>query len=122
MSSWLALRFDLKPGSEDEVARIFAESGRPDHTVRNEAGEQIGRLLRTLVFIGPAQAVRVIEIEGDMMAVSRHMSAQHEVQDLEAKLEEHLAKPRDMTNPAGAAAFFAQAGMRCVLHRQAEEG
>lgn len=121
MSTWLALHFELKPGSEDEVAELFANSGRPDHTVRDEAGNQIGRLLRTLVFISQGRAVRVIEIEGDMMQVSRHMSQQQEVQELEEKLNQHLVMARDMTNPASAAAFFAQAGMRCVLHRHADE-
>lgn len=119
MSTWMALHFELKPGSEDDVATIFAESGRPDHTVRDEAGHEVGRLLRTLVFVGQARAVRVIEIEGDLMAVSKHMSQQQEVQELEAKLDQHLAKPRDMTNPMGAAKFFAEAGMRCVLEREA---
>lgn len=121
MSSWMALHFELKPGTEDEVGKIFAESGRPEHTVRDGAGNEIGRLLRTLVFVGRGRAIRVIEIEGDMMAVSRHMSQQQEVQELEALLDQHLARPRDMTNPAGAAAFFAEAGMRCVLHRHADQ-
>jgi hypothetical protein len=121
MSTWMALHFELRPGSEDEVSSIFANSGRPEHTVRDEQGNEIGRLLRTLVFVGKGRAVRVIEIDGDVMAVSRHMSQQQEVQELEALLDKHLAKPRDMTNPAGAAAFFAEAGMRCVVHRQADE-
>ena len=119
-STWIALHFELKPGSEDAVAKIFEESGRPEHTVRDENGNEVGKLLRTLVFVQPGRAVRVIEIEGDLMTISKHMSEQQEVQELEALLDEHLAQPRDMTNPAGAATFIAKAGMRCVLHRQAD--
>jgi len=118
----MALYFELKPGSEEAVEELFSESGRPEHDVRDQAGNVVGTLLRTLVFIGRGRAVRVIEIDGDMIAVSRHMSLQPEVQELEAALEEHLASPRDMTNPQGAMDFFMEAGMRCVLHRQASTG
>jgi SchA/CurD like domain len=117
MSTWLGLFFALKPGHEDEVAQIFETSGRPDHDVRDESGEVVGRLLRTLVFVGKEKAVRVIEIEGDLMTVSRHMARQDEVRELEEKLEAHLAVPRDMRSPEGAMKFFAEAGMRCVVNR-----
>lgn len=121
MSTWMALNFRLKPGSEDEVAEIFATSGRPEHTVLDENGKEVGRLLQTMVFVGKELAVRVIEIDGDMMTVSRHMAEQEEVKDVEAKLEQHLAVPRDMTSPEGAMKFFAEAGMRCVLNRHADD-
>ncbi len=117
MSTWMALYFGLKPGHEAEVEEIFRTSGVPEHDVRDESGAVVGRLLRTIVFVGAAKAVRVIEVDGDMMAVSRHMAKQQEVIALEAKLEEHLAEPRDMVTPEGAMAFFMNAGMRCVLHR-----
>jgi len=116
---WMALFFELKPGHEDAVEELFKNSGRPEHDVRDEDGNVVGKLLRTIVFVGKEKAVRVIEVEGDIMAVSRHMSRQQEVIELEAALEEHLAQPRDMVTPEGAMQFFANAGMRCVLDRSA---
>ncbi|HEV7886634.1 MAG TPA: SchA/CurD-like domain-containing protein [Acidimicrobiales bacterium] len=116
-STWLALYFALKPGHEDEVEEIFKNSGRPAHNVLDDSGEVVGRLLRTMVFLGKEKAVRVIEVEGDILTVSRHMSRQDEVIQLEAKLDEHLAVARDMVTPEGAMQFFVEAGMRCVVNR-----
>ena len=117
----MALHFELKPGSEDEVAAIFAESGRPEHTVLDDDGNEVGRLLRTLVFVQQGRAIRAIEVDGDMMAIARHMSQQQEVKDVEALLDPHLAEERDMTSEAGAIAYFMKAGMRCVLDRSADQ-
>jgi hypothetical protein len=117
MSIWMALFFALKPGHEDAVEEIFRTSGRPDHEVKDEDGNVVGRLQRTIVFLGKEKAVRVIEVEGDIMAVSKHMARQDEVRELEDKLEEHLAVPRDMRTPEGAMTFFAEAGMRMIIHR-----
>ena len=119
MSTWMALFFALKPGHEEAVEELFKNSGRPEHEVKDESGAAVGKLLRTLVFVGQEKACRVIEIEGDIMAVSRHMAQQQEVVELEAQLEEHLAQPRDMTSPQGAMEFFMKAGMRCVIDRSA---
>jgi len=113
-SLWSGLIYPLKAGHEDVVASIFANSGRPDHEVKDDDGNVAGRLLRTLVFVGPALAIRVIEVQGDLRAVSRHMSRQEPVRAFEREVEEHLAVPRDMVTPEGAMAFFASAGMRAV--------
>lgn len=121
MSTWIALYFALKPGHEEAVEEIFRTSGRPDHDVRDESGEVVGRLLSTLVFVGKEKGVRVIEIEGDLMVVSRHMARQAEVVELEQQLEEHLAEPRDMRSPEGAMKFFMNAGMHCVLQRKHDD-
>ena len=51
MSQWLALRYKLKPGSEEEVSG-FEGAGHPDPDVRDEDGNVIGKLLITLVFLG----------------------------------------------------------------------
>ena len=117
MSDWLALLYPLKPGSEEAVAQIFRESGRPNHTVLDADGNEVGRLLRTLVFVGREKAVRVIEVEGPLPLVSAHMSRQPSVREFEARVEEHLAEARDMISPEGARAFFASAGMQLVMHR-----
>ena len=117
MSTWLALYFGLKPGHEEAVKEIFRNSGRPDHEVKDENGQVVGRLLRTIIFVGQEKAVRVIEVEGDMMQVSRHMSRQDEVREVEDALDEHLAEPRNVRTPEGAMAFFMKAGMEMIIHR-----
>jgi hypothetical protein len=118
-SLWSGLLYPLKPGTEDVVAKIFANSGRPDHEVKDDDGTVVGRLLRTLVFVGPEQAIRVIEVDGDLRTVSRHMSRQEPVRAFEREIEEHLAVPRDMVTPEGAMKFFAEAGMQAVSVRPA---
>jgi hypothetical protein len=117
MSNFLALSFDIKPGHEAEVARLFEESGRPDHTVVDEHGTVKGALLCTNVFMKDQTVIRVIEFEGDFLDVGRHMSQQTEVQALEAALDEHLVEPRDMVTREGAARFFASAAMKTVISR-----
>lgn len=114
MSLWSGLIYPLKPGSEDTVAKIFQDSGRPNHDVLDDEGNVVGKLLRTVVFLGPEVAVRVIEVEGDLRTVSRHMSRQPQVREFERQIEEHLAVPRDMVTPEGAQKFFQDAGMRAV--------
>lgn len=113
-SMWSGLIYPLKAGTEDVVAKIFAESGRPDHQVKDDSGAVVGTLLRTLVFVGPEIAIRVIEVDGDLRTVSRHMSRQEPVRAFEREIEQHLAVPRDMVTPEGAEKFFRDAGMRPV--------
>lgn len=121
MSSWFALLYKIKPGSEEAVAALFEESGRPDHVIRDADGTEQGRLLRTLAFVGTEMAVRVLEYEGDLRAVSAHVSRQTVVQEFEAQVQGHLAVPRDLSSPAGAAAFFREWGLRNVLDRVSDD-
>jgi hypothetical protein len=121
MSEWLALLYKLKPGTRDEVAELFRQSGRPDHEVKDADGKVVGTLLTTMAFVGEEAAVRVIEAEGDFRAVPAHMSRQQEVKDFEAAIEPLLAEPRDMVTPEGAAAFFRRSGMRLVMVRKHDD-
>jgi hypothetical protein len=120
-STWLALLYKLKPGTEDAVADLFRSSGRPDHTVHDDDGSVVGRLLTTMVFVGAETAVRVIEVEGDPRVVAGHISRQDEVKDFESKIEPLLSEPRDLSNPEGARAFFHRSGMRNVLIRRIDD-
>jgi len=70
------------------------------------------------VFIKDDLLVRVIEFEGPVPAIARHMSRQQATLDLEKKLEEHLADDRDMSTPEGVKRFFSEAGMRLLVSRQ----
>jgi hypothetical protein len=121
MSTWLALLYKLRPGTEEEVTKLFVGSGRPAHDVRDDDGKVVGRLLTTLVFVGAEAAVRVIEVDGDPQIVAGHISRQEEVKDFESKIEPLLSEPRDLSNPEGARAFFHRSGMRNVLIRRHDD-
>jgi SchA/CurD like domain len=121
MSTWLALLYKMKPGNKDAVAKLFQETGRPDHDVRDDDGNLVGRLLTTMVFVGEDAAVRVIEVDGDPRVVAGHISRQPEVKEFESKVEQYLAEPRDLSNPEGARAFFHRSGMQNVLLRRHDD-
>jgi hypothetical protein len=121
--TWHALYYPLKPGSEDEVGELFRSSGRPSFAVLDDRGRPVGRLLSTMVFVGRAKAVRVIEVDGELQHVAGHMSRQPEVREFERQLESRLSEPRDMRTPTGARAFFQQAALasvQVVLHERGE--
>jgi hypothetical protein len=119
MSTWHALQYPIKKGSEEAVKDLFRGSGRPQFDITDAGGKVVGRLLSTMAFVGTETAIRVIEVEGPLPLVAAHMSRQPEVKEFERRLEEHLSEPRDMLSPAGARKFFQRAGMENVLFRQA---
>jgi SchA/CurD like domain-containing protein len=119
MSTWHALFYPIKAGSEETVKELFRNSGRPSFTVTDGDGKEVGKLLATMAFVGKESAIRVIHVEGPLPLVAAHMSRQPEVREFERRLEEHLSVPRDMVTPEGARAFFQLAGMENVLNRQA---
>ncbi|HYS40751.1 MAG TPA: SchA/CurD-like domain-containing protein [Pseudonocardiaceae bacterium] len=121
MSTWHALFYPLKAGSEETVKELFRTSGRPRFEVRNDDGDVVGRLLGTMAFVGKEMAVRVIEVDGPLPMVAGHMSRQPEVREFERQLEEHLSRPRDMVTPEGARQFFRDAALECVLARRHDQ-
>lgn len=121
MSTWYALFYPLKAGSEETAKQLFRHGGRPDFDVRDDNGDVVGRLLGTMAFVGKEMAVRVIEVEGPLPVVAAHMSRQPEVKEFERRLEDHLAKARDMRTPEGARQFFRDAALECVLVRRHDQ-
>jgi len=121
MSTWHALFYPLKAGSEPTVKDLFERSGRPRFDVTDADGRVVGRLLGTMAFVGKEMAVRVIEIEGALPMVAAHMSRQPEVAEFERQLEDHLSRPRDMRSPEGARRFFREAALECVLSRRHDQ-
>ena len=93
----------MKPGFEEEVTALFQGSGRPDHEVRDEQGNVVGRLLTTMVFVGKEAAVRVIEVEGDVRVVAGHISRQDEVKAFEQGVEQYLVRAARPLEPRGRA-------------------
>lgn len=117
-----ALIWQVKPGSEEAVAELFESYGRPDHIIRDEEGNEKGKLISTMVFMKDNTIVRVVEIEGaSLPEVAAHMGKQPAVKELEDKLDEHLLEPRDMSNPEGARKFFMESSMRTLIHRRHDE-
>jgi hypothetical protein len=121
VSTWHALFYPLKAGSEETVKELFRGSGRPRFDVRDDDGTVVGRLLSTMAFVGKEMAVRVIEVDGPLPVVAAHMSRQPEVKDFERQLESHLAKPRDMVTPEGARQYVRDAALECVLVRRHDQ-
>ena len=119
MSTWHALFYPIKAGSEETVKELFRTSGRPTFEVTDGDGKVVGKLLATMAFVGKEAAIRVIHVDGPLPLVAAHMSRQPEVREFERQLEEHLSVGRDMVTPEGARAFFQLAGMENVLNRTA---
>lgn len=120
MSEHLALIWNVKKGTEDEVADLFKDYHAPEYIARDEEGNEVGRLISTQVFMRENTVVRVIEFEGPMPVISKHMSQQKGIKELEDKLDDYLEEPRDMTTPEGVRAFFMSTGMRCLVARRYE--
>lgn len=111
-----ALYFTCKPGHEDAVAEILGSYDRPVPYIDEES-----RLISTSIFMHGNVIVRVLDVEGDLIKVVRHLSQQPAIQEVEAKLTPHLEEARDMSTPETAAAFFMKAMMTRVTHRVAGE-
>jgi len=109
-----ALLFRVKPGSEQTVASILSDYKRPATAI-----DEHTQLLGTTVFMYENVVVRLIEVEGDLRQVVRHLSAQPVIQAVEEALNPHLAEPREMGDPAAAAAFFRRAILRRLAHSEA---
>jgi hypothetical protein len=120
MSDYFALIWTVKPGTEEKVKEIFRNYGRPDPVVKDEDGNVTGRLLGTQVFIKGNTVVRVMEVEGSLPAISAHLGKQPAVREVESKLDEVIETPRDMSNPQGAAKFFMDTAMECLVARKIE--
>lgn len=118
---YAAIAYDVKPGHEDEIAELFANFQRADTVVlRNEDGDEVGRLLGTAVFIRGGVVVRFIHYEGDFRAIGKHMGQQKGVHLVEEKLQPYLATPRDTSTPEKFREHFAKSIMRCISQLSTE--
>lgn len=116
-----ALMWSVKPGTEDAVRELFHNYGRPDPVVRDSEGNVTGQLLSTQVFMKGNVVVRVMEVEGDLPAVARHLQTQEAIQNLESQLDQYLEEPRDHSSPEAMARFFAQSAMELLIARKLGE-
>ena len=113
---YAAISYHIKPGFEDEIAEVLANFRRPDSpVVRDDAGEPIGRLLGTAVFVHGELMLRVIHYEGCELAdVSRYMARQPGVYEVLRNLGPYLATPRDAADEDGFRASFGRNTVRCL--------
>ena len=116
-----ALIWNVRPGTEDRVREIFADYKAPDPVVKDEDGNVEGRLIATQVFLKGNTVVRVMEVEGAFPKVAAHLGRQPSIQKIEAALDEILETPRDMSTPQGAAKFFMDTSMECLISRRLSE-
>jgi len=121
LSQFQALIWKVKPGTEEQVAELFSNYKPPEHIVRDEQGNEKGKLLSTLVFMRDNVIVRVMEVEGDLRDVAPHLGRQPSIRELEDKLDPLLETPRDMSTPEGARKFFMETTMRCLVARRLDD-
>jgi len=123
VAQYWALMWDIKPGSQDAVRQAFTEYGRPDHTIRDEDGNDVGTLISTQVFMKDNTVLRVVETTDGvpLPALGRHMGRQPAIRELEDKLDEYVAEPRDMSTDDGAREFFMKSTMELLVTRRHDE-
>jgi hypothetical protein len=122
---FIAISYDVRPGHDDEIADIFAERSftRADTPVlRDENGVEVGRNLATGLFIQRDVMARIVQFEGDVRYIGRHMSGQQGVKEAERRLAAYLAVPRDTQNPEGFMTYFRNARMEGLFQRETEPG
>ena len=113
---YAAISYHIKPGFEDEIAEVLANFRRPSSpVVLDDAGEPIGRLLGTAVFVHGELMIRVMHYEGCELAdVSRYMGRQPGVYEVLRNLAPYLATPRDATDESSFRTSFGQNTVRCL--------
>ena len=123
MAEYYALMWDIKPESRDAVRELFASYGRPDHTIRDADGNEVGTLLSTLVFMKDNHVIRVVETTDGvpLPVLAQHMGRQPAIRELEDALDEHVAEPRDMSTAEGAREFFIKSIMELLAARRHDE-
>ncbi|MGP4026297.1 SchA/CurD-like domain-containing protein [Actinomadura sp. 3N407] len=118
---YAAIRYRVKVGSEDALAEIFEGFQRVDTPdMRDDKGQDVGRLLGTAVFVKDEFMVRIIHYEGDFIAIARHMARQQGVHNLEEKLAPYLTDRKAASSPEEFQENFRNALMRCVSELSVE--
>jgi hypothetical protein len=112
-----ALTFAVRPGTEPDVQQILSAYPRPQTQIDGGA-----RLLGTTVFLWGPRVVRMMDVEGPLPLVMRHLATQPAIRATEEALNPLLAEPRDLTDPGAAAVFFQRAMMRRIVHRITDPG
>ncbi|RBQ20816.1 SchA/CurD [Spongiactinospora rosea] len=119
--TYAAITYRVKPGHEDEIAEIFGDFQRLGTSVlRDEQGNEVGRLLGTAVFIKDDIMIRVIHYEGDLATVSATMAKHGGVHKLEKELAPYLQQRRDTSTTDKFGEYFRNSTMRCISQLSAD--
>lgn len=118
MSNYFAITWTVKPGTEEKVKEAFGNYGRPDHDIKNDEGDVVGKLLSTQVFMKGNQIVRAVEFEGSIMDLAPHMGRQPAIRKLEEEIEPYIEAERDMSTPEGARKYFMETMMETLINRR----
>jgi hypothetical protein len=109
-----AITFPIRPGASAQVAELL--SGYPSPELHADAG---ARLLGTTVFLHDDTVVRVLDVEGPLPVVARHLAQDPVIAQVERELNPYLVTPREFGNPDSARRFFANALMTPLTVRVA---
>lgn len=121
MTSWHAIVYPIRPGTEDAVAKLFRGGERVSTEIHGPDGAVVARLLHTMVFVGNGKAMRLIEFEGELSQVIAHLRSQPAARALQAGLNDYLAVPPEAREPRNLPSFFRDAALECVLVRRHDE-
>ena len=113
-----AIMFRVRPGTEDRVRDLLASYAPPRLTASDGT-----KLLSTSVFMKDNIVVRVVEIDGEISGLARHIASDPNTQAVERELAQYLVREdqRDASTPEAARAFFARALMQHVTTRFAAD-
>jgi hypothetical protein len=115
-----AISYDIKPGFDDKVAEIFSPANfkrASSPVIRNEARKVVGHIIGTGLFLRGDAMARIVQYDGELEDVGRHMAGQDGVHEAERAIQTYLKAPRDTETEAGFMAYFRRATMTCLAQR-----
>lgn len=115
-----AISYGIKPGHDEEIAEIFSlknfkRANSP--IIRDDAGHVVGKIVGTGLFLRGDTMVRIIQFDGELDAVARHMAAQKGVHEAERKIAPYLTVSRDTRTVEGFLRYFRNSTMRCLAQQ-----
>jgi len=110
----VAITFRVRPGTEEIVKDLLSNYPPPEHVADDGT-----RLVSTSVFMKDGRVVRMMEIDGELIGLIKHISQQPSIQQVERELDKYVVDEdrRDFNSPGGARAFFQRALMETVMTR-----
>jgi hypothetical protein len=118
--TFAAISYDIKPGFDDEVAEIFSPANfkrASSPVIRNGARKIVGHIIGTALFLRGDVMARIIQYDGELDDVARHMAAQTGVHEAERAIAPYLRAPRDTGTEAGFMVYFRRSTMTCLARR-----
>lgn len=117
VSSWTGLFHPVVAGHEPAVRELSSDHGRPDPVPHDAAGDEAGRVLAMLSFVGREKAVRLVKVDGPVSDLDEDLSHRPAAREFEERLGEHVAG----VPAATAAGHFGRARLDCVLSRRHDQ-